>query len=214
MSFRIKMDRFEEEICRYEQMQVQESEILFYGSSFFTHWGYERARKQICEASDGKINVMNHGFGGASVDELLYYYTRMVRPYKVDMILLRCGVNDIYQGLTANETWFLTERLIEWIKTDNPKAKIGLLGIFDVIRATDEQYQSFVEYNAFLKDYAQKEEQVFYIDLNSFFYEDSKNIGTRKNFRKVFLEDGLHLTDGAYAEMANYLTEKLLEIAL
>lgn len=212
MSFRIELNRFEETIRKYEQIPVQEEEIMLYGSSFFEHWGYNRAKQQLSDASNGKLKVMNHGFGGASVDELLYYYDRMVRSYKTKTILLRCGVNDIFQGLNAKETWFLTERLIEWIKTDYPEMKIGLIGIFDVRRATEEQYEECVKYNELLKIYAEQEENVFYIDLNSFFYDDVKNIGSRQKFRNVFLEDGLHLTDAAYAEMAEYLAEKLLEI--
>lgn len=207
------LNRFEEQIEKCEQISAKQGDIMLYGSSFFKNWGYERARQQLLEASNGKFSVLNHGFGGAMMDELLYYYHRMVRPYKMKIILLRCGINDIYHGMTADETWFLTERLLEWIRTDYPEVKIGLLGIFDVIRGTEGEYREFVKYNEFLKKYAKTAENVWYIDLNGFFYENPKDIGTRQNFRDVFIEDGLHLTDEAYAEMAEYLTAKLLEKA-
>ena len=48
------------------------------------------------------------------------------------------------------------------------------------------------------------------MDINEFFYESIQDIGTRRNFRDVFLEDGLHLTDDAYLKMAGYLAPVVL----
>ena len=37
---------------------------------------------------DGSQAIINHGFGTSSADDLLYYYDRMVRPYKPRALVL------------------------------------------------------------------------------------------------------------------------------
>ena len=72
MSSIVQLDRFESTIQGYEQHPIETGKVLLYGSSFFRNWGFERAAKQW--AQYGGLEVVNHGFGGATVDELLYYY--------------------------------------------------------------------------------------------------------------------------------------------
>ena len=211
MTIPVEITRYEETIREYEQYPLETGKVLLYGSSFFRHWGYERARTQWKEATDGRLTVVNHGFGGSIVDEQLYYYSRMVRPYRPSAILLRCGINDIFQGFSPQEAWFLTERLIRWAKADDKKVRVGLIGIFDNKSLTDTQYEAVKEYNRISMEYAAGTEHVFYLDINEFFYESPQDIGTRRNFRNVFLEDGLHLTDDAYVKMAEYLAPVVLE---
>ena len=112
-------------------MPAEPGKVLLYGSSFFTNWGYDRSRDQLAAASGGALQVVNHGFGGATVDELLYYYDRMVRPCAPAAAVLRPGLNDLARGLSAEETWFQTQRLLAWLKTDDPAIPVVVLSIFD-----------------------------------------------------------------------------------
>ena len=50
---------------------------------------------------------------------------------------------------------------------------------------------------------------MWYLDINDFFYEDPKDIGTFQNFRDIFRADGLHLRPEIYKEFAEYFTKKL-----
>lgn len=59
---------------------------------------------------------------------------------------------------------------------------------------------------------AETDPQMYTVDLDPFVYKTPEDIGTRKNFRNVFLEDGLHLTDSGYEEMARYLIPKISKI--
>ena len=59
--------------------------ILFYGSSGFTHWSPKygfRPLEEDIRMKDGSPAAVNHGFGGATVEEGLYYYHRMVKPWE------------------------------------------------------------------------------------------------------------------------------------
>ena len=132
----IPVHRFEDQIRAYEKLPVETGKVLLYGSSFFAFWGYDRAKQQCRDATKGALPVVNHGFGGATVEELLYYYHRA----------------------------------------------------------------------------AETDPQLFTLDLNPFVYESNTDLGACRNFKNIFREDGLHLTDTGYEELAQYLAPRIQEI--
>lgn len=206
----VKLWESREKIGEYLTYPVTTGKVMLYGSSFFTRWGYDRANQQLHEATGGKLDIVNHGFGGATIDELLYHYYRLVTPYNPSAVVLRSGYNDIYQKLTPEEAFFLLRRLIGWLQTDNPKIRILLMAVFDTKNVTDEKHALFVRYNQLMADFAAETENVEILDINEFFYEKPEDIGDRSKLRDVFVEDGLHLTDEAYAEMAKFFGPRLL----
>ncbi len=199
-----------EKIGEYLTYPITTGKVMLYGSSFFTRWEYDRAKQQLRDATDGKLDVLNHGFGGATIDELLYHYPRLVAPYKPDVVVIRSGYNDIYQKLTAEEAFFLLQRLISWLKTDNPNIRIFLLNVFDTKSMREAYIPVFARYNQLMADFAAETENVEIFDINPFFYEKHEDIGDRSKLRDVFVEDGLHLTDSAYVEMAQFFGPRLL----
>ncbi len=201
--------RYESTIRELEQYPVEQGALLLYGSSFFRNWGFERARVQLDAASGGQITCVNHGFGGATIDDLLYYFDRMVRPYTPKSLIIRGGVNDIFKGYAPHETAFLLQRLIEWANTDNPSVRIILLGIFDTKRFTEAEQLLAQQYNSLCRELCNQYDHVFYLDLNPFFYEHPEDMGSLQKLRDVFLEDGLHLTDAAYAQMSHYFAARV-----
>lgn len=210
MNYPVREKRFEDQILELESYPRQPGGVLLYGSSFFRNWGYDRAKSQFEAASEGRLRVMNHGFGGAFVDELLYYYPRLVQPCRPDMVVLRPAYNDLANGIRAEDCMLLTKLLIGWLEKDFPEAKIVILKVFDTRAAGEAQYAEMVRYNAMTDDLVGG--NVSALDINPFFYHDPGDIGKRRNFRDIFLLDGLHLTDRGYEEMAVYLTRRLMEI--
>ena len=205
----IPVHRFEDQIQVYEKLPVETGKILLYGSSFFAFWGYERAKQQWL--AEGKLQVVNHGFGGATVEELLYYYQRLVLPYKPAAVVLRTGHNDVW-NCTAQEAYFLTEILVNWLKNDFPGIRVIALKCFDAPWASEDFAKKLWQYNALLEQLAREDSQVSLVDLNPFMYEEEKDIGTLRNFRDIFQADGLHLTDDAYGDMAKFLVPKIQKI--
>ena len=197
-------------IGEYLTYPVTTGKVMLYGSSFFTRWGYESARQQLSAATDGKLDIINHGFGGATVDELLYHYPRLVAPYAPSAVVIRSGFNDIWQKLTPEETIFLLRRLISWFQTDNPDIRIFLLNVFDAKILDEEKHAVFTHYNKLMADLAAESENVEFFDINEFFYENPEDIGDLSKLRDVFVADGLHMTEEAYLEFANYFGPRLL----
>lgn len=209
MAFYVALDRFEHEIREYEQYPVETGRVLLYGSSFFHNWGFERAAAQWSEATNGALQIVNHGFGGATVDDLLFYYHRMVRIYAPSAVVLRLGYNDLSRGLMPAEAWFLSERLIAWLRTDFPEIPIVLLDVFDSKNCTEERLRINAAFNGLMHEFAAQQDGICTLDLSPFFHETADDCGTTRNFRDVFIEDGLHLTESGYAEMADYLAPRV-----
>ena len=211
MAMPMPLQTHEEYIKKVEATASNEGNVLLYGSSFFRRWGVDRAREHWSKATGGALQVVNRGFGGATVDELLYYYHRMVRPCNPQAMVLRTGVNDIFHGLTAEQCWFQTERLIEWARADYPGIGFVALKSFDcpAICAVTEHAGQLQRYNEIMDAYAQENDFFTTLDINEFFYKTPADAGTGKNFKDFFLEDGLHLTEEGYWEAARYLAPQV-----
>ena len=203
----IDLHRFRAAVDSMSALPAEPGHILLYGSSFFTNW--KKAKEQMLTASGGKYHVVNRGFGGATADELMYFYHKLVTPNAPKVMITRIGANDIFRGFTPKEAWDMTWRLLEFVRADYPDIKLILFSVFDYKSAKENNRPLFAEFNAFQKEYAEQTENVRYLDISDFFYEKPENVGTFEGFRDIFKEDGLHLLDPAYEEFAAYLTEKL-----
>ncbi len=204
----------EQTIRAYEALPVERDGVLFYGSSFFTVWGYEGAKEQMAGASGGRLSVVNHGFGGATADQLLYYYPRMVTPYAPRAMVIRSGVNDIKgAGLSGKEAWDCTERLCEWFLADYPGGPLAVIGCFDYESCPEDKRAGMAQYNEYARAYAAATNGACrYLDLNPLVYASAADIGTYRNFRDIFSEDKLHLTPAGYTVAAPFLARELLAI--
>lgn len=205
MSISVDMTRYAEEIKAYEQYPTETGKILLYGSSFLRNWGFDRARHQWNHYGD--LDVLNHGFGGAVVEEMLYYYDRMVLPCKPSAVVLRPGHNDLSLGLSPEETWALTEQLIVRLRTDWPKLPIVLLQVFDTKRFHNAKRIALnTKYNQLMLDFATDHPGIYAVDLDPFFQDETGKL------RDIFIEDGLHLTDEGYEEVAAWLAPRVRKL--
>ena len=86
--------RFAEEIELFElwdeKNSFPEDAILFVGSSSIRMW-------PTASAFPGK-RVINRGFGGSEISDVIHYYDQLVGHYQPAMIFLYAGDNDIGRG--------------------------------------------------------------------------------------------------------------------
>lgn len=203
------LNRFADQINAHAQRPIEKDGILLYGSSFFANWGVERAARQLREASNGRLNAVNHGFGGATADELLYHYRRLVVPYQPRALIFRGGANDAMNGYSPEMAWALSQRVFEWAMKDFPGIQIGILCVFQYPSAKEALRPFFASYDAYAKAYALANGSVHFLDIHPFLYERAEDVGTYKGFRNLFLPDGLHLTFDAYEAFAPFFAELL-----
>lgn len=193
--------RFKEQVDQLCAEPSESGKILLYGSSFFTVWGHERAARQM------NHKVINNGFGGSTAEDLLYYYQLLVKPFHPASMILRTGVNDLGCGYTAKQAAHSTFRVAEWAALDFDGIKIGLLPSFDcpwLKGHTKPQQKEHQEFNERLEEYASDHDNVVFLDIRSFFYEDESQVGSMKGFKDIFTPDGLHLLDCGYEQFAPY----------
>ena len=221
MFFEIPMDlkSLEKSIIAYEQEPIVKGKILFYGHSLFTRWGspkwgYRRMDEDI-RMKDGSQAIVNHGFGTSSADDLLYYYDRMVRPYKPRALVLATMGNDIGYGYSAKEVMEVVARIIQWAQADFPGIRVYCFSCFPVLKnkgIVGARVRLRKEYNQYLKDFCAITENCVYVpfDHAAFFYEKPEDIGDYDKVREdIFSPDQVHMNPYGYGLFMDYIRELL-----
>ena len=71
---------------------------LFTGSSSIRMW-------ESLEDDFPEINLINRGFGGAHLSDVIFFYDRLFSNYKPEQIVLYCGENDLWSGKSVNQVF-------------------------------------------------------------------------------------------------------------
>ena len=217
---KLKVRRFDDRIARYEARPIQTGKILFYGHSLFTRCSFITGHKEnpILEdevrMKDGSQAIINHGFGTSSADDLLYYYSRMVRPYAPRALVLATMGNDVGFGYSAEDIMDILARVIQWAKADFPDIRIYCFAGSPSSKhkgKKDSYTRIRKEYNEYLQYFCSKTENCVYVPMHeaAFLYENPEDIGDYDKVRDdLFLEDG-HFNAAGYAEFMNIVRELL-----
>ena len=217
---RLDLDRYAEQVGWIEERPVETGKILFYGDSFFAHssFTYRRRKpenpKPILEDAvrmkDGVKAILNHGFGGSTTDELLYYYHRLVLPYKPRALFLHIGSNDLGFGYSIAETLDRIGILVDWFQHDFPDAPLYLFnrtpGIANIGLVNDKTRRRD-EYNQLMEWYCSSKPGVKLIRMNEFpfLFADSADIGDYDKIRTDLHDpDGKHLNATGYEMLMDW----------
>jgi lysophospholipase L1-like esterase len=174
---------FEKDIAAFEAADAAKPSphgaILFVGDSTFTKW------KAIHDDLPG-YTVINRGFGGSQMSDLLYFTDRIVIPYQPRLVVVQEGGNDIHSGRTP-------EQLLADIKAFVEKVHAALPGIPIVIGSMTPNVPRWGEVetrkraNQMVKDYVATQKGVTFLN---FFDEWLGADG--KPREELFVEDHLH----------------------
>ena len=210
---KLKVKRFEDKIRMYESVPVQERKILFYGHSLFTRcsWITNYPGNPLLEdcvrMKDGSQAIVNHGFGTSSADDLLYYYDRMVRPWKPRALVLATEANDVSFGYSAMDVMEVQARIVQWAQADFPG--IPTLKNKGQVNASTRIHK---EYNELLEAFCAATENCVYVPLQkqAMFFENPEDIGDYDKIREdIFHEDNVHLNPAGYVMFMDYIRELL-----
>ena len=216
----LRIKRFEESIEKYESVPVVEGKILFYGHSLFTRCSWitnfqENPKLEDCvRMKDGSQAIVNHGFGTSSADDLLYYYDRMVRPWKPKALVLATEANDISYGYSVTDVMEILARIIQWAQADFPGIPIYCFNGKPMLKHKGQNNVSTRarnEYNEFLEAFCARTENCIYVPLEkqAFFFENPEDIGDYDKIREdIFVEDG-HLNPKGYGLFMDFVRELL-----
>jgi len=202
--------RLEASVLEYEKMPIQENMILFYGDSGFTRWKNRYGNPELEEVlrkKDGSQAVVNHGFGTSTAEEQLYYYNRMVKPWKPKALVLMTYGNDRDLAYSPSEIVALQARLMAYARKDIPGIRFFVCDARPIaLHMEDLCWMSWsnhmYEYNRLISDYCAGHEDctlVRHID-SPLFFENPEDVGDYKKIRKdVFVADQVHYNPEGYA---------------
>lgn len=182
--------RFADEIAAFEAMDRQSpppaGTVLFVGSSSIRMW-------PSLEEDFLNLPVLNRGFGGSELEDVLDHVDRLVIRYRPRIIVLYEGDNDLAGGKKPERVLADLKAFVDTVRAELPRTRIAFLSIkpslarwhlIDRIRSANE----------LIRAYSLAEERLDYIDV---FTPMLRPDGAPRS--ELFAEDGLHMNEQGYA---------------
>lgn len=194
--------RYQSEIDQYQEWDQKNSPpervILFVGSSSIRLW--------LTRQAFPEFPVMNRGFGGAHISDVLYYYQQIIAPYDPSVIVFYCGDNDIADGKTVEQVFEDYLELVKRILDDKPLVKF----IYLPIKPCPSRFSHWTEMNrlnAMIKDFNDKNPRLFYMDVATVLLNTKAEPDSA-----FFMPDLLHLNEKGYEAWNKILAPQLRNI--
>jgi len=180
-----------------------ENAVLFVGHSNIRFWDDLQAHMR-------PLVVIRRGFGGAKVNDLLFYADRIITPYKPRAIVINIGGNDITSGLgnvpkEAPEVFDTYKKLIAYIRAKLPNPPIYFLALTASDDGSEDQRRA-IELNNLVREYMARGKRLFYIDASASILNSEGRVGP-----ELLRRDGAHLNARGYALLAVPVRQRLLD---
>ncbi len=159
--------------------------VLFVGSSSIRMW---RTHESFPE-----LPVVNRGFGGSHISDILHYLDRVVLPYNPKVLVFYAGDNDIAGGKSPQRVVEDYRRFVRLVHAKLPAVRI----VYVAIKPCHNRWSLWPEMdkaNGLVRDFCGQDERLFFADLATPLLGDD---GTPR--RELFLPDQLHLNPQGYA---------------
>lgn len=155
-------NRFEADIQRFEEQDRHNpppsNTVLFVGSSSFRLW------ETLAEDFAG-IEILNRGFGGALLEDVLHFLPRIVLPYQPRIIVLYGGSLDLHQaGAQPEQILAMFQRFHETVHAHLPATQVYYLSMKPSI-AKWEEIELDRAANELIENYVATVPNTGYIDI-------------------------------------------------
>ncbi|MCG7754770.1 GDSL-type esterase/lipase family protein [Flavihumibacter cheonanensis] len=161
--------------------------ILLIGSSSFTYW------KDVATYFPG-YRIVNRGFGGSSLPDLIRYQDYIIYPYDPKQILIYCGENDFAAADTVTVTTVVNRfKQLFWdIRVRLPRVPISYISM-KPSPSRAALLPKFKEANQQIKAFLATQKGTTYIDVyQAMLQSDGRPIG------EIFTSDSLHMNPKGY----------------
>jgi lysophospholipase L1-like esterase len=159
--------------------------VLFTGSSTIRMW-------VNVQSYFPDHNVINNGFGGSQMSDLLYFYDDLILKSSPEVIFIYEGDNDIASEKNSSQILKTTKELIGKIKTDLPESDVILISPKPSI-ARWHLSRKYKNLNRKLSKYCDENQNLEFADVWNAMLDDEGMV-----FQDIFLEDGLHMNEKGY----------------
>lgn len=179
--------RFDADIERFNKLEISTAEdlVVFTGSSSIRFW---KEADKDCSAA----KVINTGFGGSQMSDLLYFLDQTVLRFKPASVFIYEGDNDINANKLPKDIIDTASKVADRILAADPGTKIFFIGA----KPSPSRWQlkdDYLKFNSMLKEYCNSQPQLSYIDV---WYPmlDKRNSPNPL----IFIEDSLHMNRKGY----------------
>lgn len=167
--------------------------LLFIGSSSFRLW------KDV-KTDLNNQNILNRAFGGATLEDVIYYQNDVVLNYKPKKIFIYCGENDIASSETISPEIVLErfKTLYGNIRKQFPKTPVIFVSIKPCILRWSMKDRMMAA-NVLISNYISQEKNIVFVDIWDKMLENGEPM------KDIFIEDKLHMNAKGYAIWAKEL---------
>lgn len=172
--------------------------ILFVGSSSFTRW------TDIQNYFPG-YNILNRGFGGSTLLDLLRFEEDVIFKYAPKQIVIYCGENDIVTSdtITAATVFGRFQKLFSEIRAVYPQVPV----VFVSLKPSPSRWhlkEKALAVNKLIENYLTEQKNAEFVSVwNAMLGPDGNPV------RDLFVEDNLHMNEKGYA-----IWQKIIEPVL
>lgn len=183
-------DRYADELALIAEKPAEPGfspniDVLFVGSSSVRMW-------KTLQQDMHPLSVVNNGFGGSTIRDIIYHYDILVKPYNPKKIVLYVENDVIPEDKLETKTLLEFFRIFsEMAHKDFPSATLYIVSLKpSPLRFSIYKEQCAI--NSLLKDYADSRQYIRYIDIAS------DMIKKGQPDRTLFLDDMLHMNSEGY----------------
>lgn len=161
--------------------------VLFIGSATVAGW-------RSLATDMAPAPVIGRGLGGSTVADEMFYFDRIVTPYRPRAIFVYVGENDVVNGLTPAEVLtdfksFMTMK----------RGALGATPVYFISAKASPARLSFARNqqaaSELIRKLARTQPDLHYIDISHAMWEKGRLFGT---LRPIYRQDGIHLNDEGY----------------
>ena len=160
--------------------------VLFVGSSSIRLWS------DLEDQFSNLPVVIKRGFGGSQLSDCVKNLSRLVLRYRPRTVLVYAGDNDLAAGIAPSEVLRRFAAFVDGVHATLPATRIAYISI-KPSPARARLLPQIRSANALIRDYAEREDNVDYIDVFTPML-DADGEPRRELFRK----DALHLNAAGY----------------
>lgn len=151
------------------------------------------------------LTIIERGFDGGYMNDLLVYADRIILPYYPRAVVLYAGDDDIAGGLAPETVHETFRTLVVKVHAELPKTRFYVLSIKPSPSRWD-QWSSVQEVNELLKQACQEDERLTYVDVASAMLGED---GTPR--ADLFAEDALHMNRQGYEVWRDVLRSTIIK---
>lgn len=189
---RLYAQAFKPEIVQFQKsdsiVMPPKGQIVFAGSSSFTRW------KDVAMYFPG-YPIINRGFGGATLVDLIYYVEETIVKYQPCRVFIYCGENDMADVDTVSPSTVLVrfKTLHSLLKNKLPrKTKLVFVSIKPSL-ARWHLESKFIEANKLIEAYIATQKNIQYLDVHTLMLNQNKEV-----LKDIFIADKLHMNPKGY----------------